>query len=79
MKESQPTKWTTAHELKFIESIKSIIIAENKKTSRLSELDLLQKYVEAAKKRVNWGNIDPVIVMAKANERIRRLMSGVAA
>lgn len=56
--EFDPGLYGTNREKEFINKIGSFGIADKNGANKMGRKELLQNYLLAAQKRVNWGNID---------------------
>ncbi len=62
--------WTTRDELEYLASLGTH--SESAIVTALSKAEMLRNYIAAAHQRSEWGLIDPAVVIARAEDLLRR-------
>ena len=75
-KPDSPIKHTTTDEMIYLENIGQRSKAESVKW--LSKLEILQAYKQAAEKRDEWGDINPVAIFKYVDSLIERSQEAAA-
>lgn len=65
--------WTTRNEMEFIKKIGIGIHSQSARVLSKTQAELLQGYINGAKKRINWDGIDKDTVIGFAEEKLRNI------